>query len=160
MLRIDDVTLSAGGRDLLVDARLVVHPGDKVGFVGRNGSGKTTLFRAIAGEVLVDAGKITVRPGVVLGWLPQSAVSGSTRPVWDEARSRMASADERERRVARAEEAVARGEEGAIERLDAELTAFRLAGGFSVDEQIGRVLHGLGFGREDWTRPCNEFSGG
>jgi hypothetical protein len=34
-------------------------------------------------------GKLVVAPKVELGYLEQTAVSGSTRSVWDEARSQM-----------------------------------------------------------------------
>jgi ATP-binding cassette subfamily F protein 3 len=160
MLRLDDVTLSVGGRDLLIGAALHLHPGDKVGLVGRNGTGKTTLLRAIAGEATLDHGRVVVRGDVVLGYLPQTAVSGSTRSVWDEARSRMASLDALRERLQRAEAAVAAEEEGAIERYDVAAEAFRIGGGWSADETIGEVLHGLGFTPATWHRTCDTFSGG
>lgn len=160
MLRLQGVTVSAGGRDLVLEANLHVHPGDKVGLVGRNGTGKTTLLRAIVGEILVDAGKITVRSDAVVGWLPQTAVSGSTRTVWEEAKSRMVSMEALAERVAAAEAQVAAGDDDAIELLGEAQTAFRMAGGFAIDERIGGVLSGLGFTKEDWARTCDTFSGG
>ena len=89
MIRLEAVTLAPGGDPLLLDADWHVRSKEHVGLVGRNGTGKTTLLRAIVGEMGLDTGKITVRPGIRLGWLPQQAVSGSTLPVWDEAASRM-----------------------------------------------------------------------
>src|SRR5690606_10283655 len=86
MLRLEDVTLSVGGRELLWGVDLHVHPGDKVGLVGRNGTGKTSLLKAIAGELPLDAGKVRVRGDARLGWLRQTGVSGSTLTVWEEAR--------------------------------------------------------------------------
>jgi len=160
MLRLEDVTLTVGTRDLLVGADLHLHPGEKVGLVGRNGSGKTSLLRAIVREIPIDEGKIAIRGDVVVGWLPQTAVSGSTRTVWDEARSKMATIDGLQKRVDSAQAAIERGEEDAIERFAEATEAFRIAGGFAVDERIGEVLHGLGFGPDTWTRGCETFSGG
>jgi ATP-binding cassette subfamily F protein 3 len=160
MLKLEGVTLAMGGRDLLVGADLHVHPGDKIGLVGRNGTGKTTLLRAIVGEVLPDRGRVTLRGDAVIGWLPQTAVSGSTKTVWDEAKSQMASLDALRGRLEAAERAVERGDDGAIERLDEAQNAFRIAGGWAADERIGEVLHGLGFGPDEWKRTCDTFSGG
>lgn len=64
-------------------------PGDKVGLVGANGAGKSTLLRCITGRRSIDAGRLLVGERVELGYLEQTAVSGSQRTVWEEARSRM-----------------------------------------------------------------------
>ena len=77
MIRLDDVTLAPGGRDLLIDASWALNPGERIGLVGRNGTGKTTLLRAIVGERPADGGTVHVRPGLKVGWLPQHAVAGS-----------------------------------------------------------------------------------
>ncbi len=160
MLKLEDVTLSAGSRELLIRSSAHIHPGDKVGLIGRNGTGKTTLLRAIVGELLLDGGKIRVRNGAVVGWLPQTAVSGSTRTVWEEAASRMAQHEVLKTTLERAQVDVEAGLPGAVERLDVATEAFRIAGGWAIDERIGEVLYGLGFGKEDWHRSCDTFSGG
>jgi len=40
------------------------------------------------------------------------------------------------------------------------LTEFRVKDGYALDSQVGTVLDGLGFRKEDWTRYTEEFSGG
>ncbi|MBA2320657.1 MAG: ABC-F family ATP-binding cassette domain-containing protein, partial [Deltaproteobacteria bacterium] len=89
MIRLENATLSAGGDILLEEGQWHVRPGEHVGLVGRNGTGKSTLLRAIVGEVGLDRGSVARRAGTRLGWLPQQAVSGSSRVVWDEVSSRM-----------------------------------------------------------------------
>ena len=37
---------------------------------------------------------------------------------------------------------------------------FHALDGYALDAQVGAVLTGLGFGKEDWTRQTDEFSGG
>jgi ATP-binding cassette subfamily F protein 3 len=59
-----------------------------------------------------------------------------------------------------AQVAVESGEEGAEERLGDSEEAWRLAGGYSMEERIGMVLSGLGFTKEQWSRPVAELSGG
>ena len=160
VLRLEQVTLAVGGKDLLFDASVHIHPGEKIGLVGRNGSGKTTLLRAIVGELSLENGSLTVRRGARVGYLPQTAVSGSTQTLWEEARSGMTRLNELSARLEATRAAVERGESEAIERLGEMEEAFRLAGGYALDERVGGVLHGLGFRASDWQRPCDTFSGG
>ncbi len=37
---------------------------------------------------------------------------------------------------------------------------FRTRDGYSIESEVGRVLMGLGFSKEDWPRQTEEFSGG
>ena len=160
MIRLEDVDLAPGGDDLVLGATAHLNPGERLGLVGRNGSGKTTLLRAIVGERHPDGGRVHVRPGVRVGWLPQHAVAGSSATVWDEAASGLTHLKALEARVEAATQAVADGVDGAIERLERVTEQFRVAGGYALERRIGEVLHGLGFGPDAWHRPCDTFSGG
>jgi ATP-binding cassette subfamily F protein 3 len=160
VIQLEGVTLAPGGEPLLFEASWHLRPGQRVGLVGRNGTGKTTLLRAIVGERPPDEGQVRGRSSVRLGWLPQQAVAGSERTVWDEASLGLAHLRALEARLRAAEQAVADREPDAIERLDRATEAFRIAGGYQMDERIGEVLHGLGFGPDAWHRPCATFSGG
>jgi ATP-binding cassette subfamily F protein 3 len=160
MLRLEDVTLTVGSKELLVGADLHVRPQERVGLVGANGTGKTSLLRLLVGELQPEAGRVHRRGGIQLGYLPQRAVSGSSRSVWDEASSQMHDIVRLQAEVDAAQAALDRDEDNAVERHDAAVQAFRMAGGFSVEERIGGVLHGLGFGPDAWKRTCDTFSGG
>lgn len=48
----------------LKDVSFTVSEGEAVGLVGANGTGKSTLLKVIAGVLIPDAGKATVREGV------------------------------------------------------------------------------------------------
>ena len=160
MIRLDNVTLAPGGEDLLIDVDWHIRQGESVGLVGRNGTGKTTILRAIVGEQHIDGGSITVRAGLAVGYLPQQAVSGSTQTVWEEVRSRMWRLQTLRRQLERAQQAADDNAPGSAEKLDNAMEAFRLAGGFSEEEKIGSVLHGLGFTPQTWHNTCDTFSGG
>jgi ATP-binding cassette, subfamily F, member 3 len=71
VLEADDVALSAGDKQLLEGATLVVERGEKVGLVGPNGSGKTTLLAAILDGHPLDGGKTTLGHGVVPAYFSQ-----------------------------------------------------------------------------------------
>jgi ATP-binding cassette subfamily F protein 3 len=44
-----------------------------------------------------------------------------------------------------------------FQRVDSE---FRARDGYAIEAQVGAVLDGLGFHKDDWKRPTEEFSGG
>lgn len=160
MLRLDNAVVSAGGHDLLVGADLHVRPGDRIGLVGRNGAGKTTLIRVLLQDLELDRGSITRRKDLRFGYLPQQAVEGSERPVWEEVRRGMTRLVELEARLQRAQRAAEANEPGAVDKLSEAESQFAMAGGYAWDQKVGTVLHGLGFDKAQWTRPCSELSGG
>ena len=50
--------------------------------------------------------------------------------------------------------------EAAAERYSLLQERFHALDGYALDAQVGGVLTGLGFSKEDWTRQTDEFSGG
>src|SRR6266481_4739767 len=71
LLSANDLALAYGYQRLLESVTLTVAPGEKVGLVGRNGSGKTSLLKILAGQQNADAGEVTRRRGLRIGYLPQ-----------------------------------------------------------------------------------------
>jgi capsular polysaccharide transport system ATP-binding protein len=63
MIKIESVTkrypVRTGSVTVLKDVSFTVHPGEKVGILGRNGAGKSTLIRLISGAELPSSGRIT-----------------------------------------------------------------------------------------------------
>jgi ATP-binding cassette subfamily F protein 3 len=146
--------------DWLITAR------DRIGLVGANGSGKTTLLKVLSGVETLDYGSISMAKSIEAGYLPQDglALSGST--VFAECMSVFADLKsmetEMERITARMPEldhASAEYDQLAerYQRLDHE---FRARDGYAIEAQVGTVLTGLGFRKEDWSRHTEEFSGG
>src|ERR1700738_4976708 len=76
MLPIDDLCVRIAGRLLIEDASVQVPTGARVGLVGRNGAGKTTLFRAIAGDIAIESGRIALAPRARVQRLAQEAPDG------------------------------------------------------------------------------------
>ncbi|HYV26301.1 MAG TPA: ATP-binding cassette domain-containing protein [Candidatus Eisenbacteria bacterium] len=71
LLTANDLALAYGHQQLLQSVTLSVAPGEKVGLVGRNGCGKTSLLRILAGQKIADAGDVSRRRGLRIGYLPQ-----------------------------------------------------------------------------------------
>lgn len=75
----ENVVVQRGTRVILDEVSLGVHPGDRIGIVGRNGGGKTTLLRTLAGLAEPDAGRVTRTGDVTTALVSQiDALPGDT----------------------------------------------------------------------------------
>mgnify|MGYP001275745223 CR=1 FL=1 len=71
MIQLNHVTLRRGAKVLLDGASVTIHPGEKVGLVGRNGAGKSTLFALLNGTLHEDGGDFSMPAGWRLGQVAQ-----------------------------------------------------------------------------------------
>jgi iron complex transport system ATP-binding protein len=60
MLKIQNLSVYYGKRQVLRDVQLEVHSGEVLALIGPNGAGKSTLIRSISGVVPIHAGTIKV----------------------------------------------------------------------------------------------------
>jgi manganese/zinc/iron transport system ATP- binding protein len=71
LVRFDHATLGYGRRVVLSDLSFEIPEGDFLGLVGPNGAGKTTILRAILGTLDPMSGRVTLKPGLRFGYVPQ-----------------------------------------------------------------------------------------
>jgi macrolide transport system ATP-binding/permease protein len=71
-ITVSGIYKSFEGRVLLNNVSFSVGAGEQIAITGANGIGKSTLIKLIVGEIIPDAGNITIAPSVRLGYLPQS----------------------------------------------------------------------------------------
>jgi lipopolysaccharide export system ATP-binding protein len=84
-LNLDRVGITLGGRALVNDVSVELHPGEVVGLLGPNGAGKTTTFNLVTGLLRPDRGDVRLdglsvsdlpmpkRARLGIGYLPQEA---------------------------------------------------------------------------------------
>ncbi|HYA22946.1 MAG TPA: ABC-F family ATP-binding cassette domain-containing protein, partial [Terriglobales bacterium] len=139
---------------------------DRVGLVGANGTGKSTLLKILGGLETLDYGSISIAKGISAGYLPQEGLTLSGQTVFAECMSVFSDLREMEREM---EELTARMSE--VDHASAEYAQvaeryqrieheFQMRDGYAIEAQVGSVLMGLGFTKEDWQRQTDEFSGG
>mmetsp|Transcript_22576 Transcript_22576/g.40395 ORF Transcript_22576/g.40395 Transcript_22576/m.40395 type:complete len:628 (-) Transcript_22576:136-2019(-) len=161
-LRLADVAISRGATPLLKNIDWSVQPNERWGIVGINGAGKSTLLGAITGTVRMDSGKALVHSNVRVGYMRQTAVSGSVSTVYDEAKSEMTALVDAQEVLDATTKTVECGDycEEALENLANAQETFELLGGYEQEQMVESVLKGLGFEPEDSDRLCSSFSGG
>lgn len=71
LLSAESVAKTYNDKWLFRDITLGISQGEKFAFVGNNGVGKSTLLRILTGEIEPDAGKVSIREGVRVGYLTQ-----------------------------------------------------------------------------------------
>ena len=81
LVSISDLSVTLGRQTVLSHVDLDIAPGEIVTIVGPNGSGKSTLLRAIIGAVAPASGRVTRRPGLRIGYVPQRLHIDPTLPI-------------------------------------------------------------------------------
>ena len=166
MIQFSNAGKRFGPKVLFDDVNWLIGPKDRIGLVGANGTGKSTLLKIIADLEQVDSGDISRMRSMRLGYLPQDGLKLEGRSVFAECASVFEHLRQIERDMEETlssmsdldhESAAYTAAADKFSRLDNE---FRAKEGYTIDMQVGSILTGLGFSKEDWGKPCEEFSGG
>src|SRR6202789_463024 len=166
MIQLSSAGKRFGHKLLFENADWLITSHDRVGLVGANGTGKTTLMKVLAGLDTLDYGALTISKGTTAGYLPKDGLSVSGRTVFAECMSVFEELRNMERELETLTHSIAELDHTSTayadvadryHRLEHE---FQTRGGYSIEAEVGRVLMGLGFRKEDWERQTDEFSGG
>ncbi len=152
MIRASGLTLRRGTKVLLDNTEFVVHPGERVGIVGKNGAGKSSLFALLLGEIDQDAGELDIPQAWRLSHVKQDTLVGA-----QSAREFVIDGDTHLRHL-QAQRAATSDEDGQrIAELESELTE---AGHWTANSRAEQLLAGLGFTPTQWEQSIESFSGG
>jgi ATP-binding cassette subfamily F protein 3 len=166
MIQLSGAGKRFGHKLLFENCDWLVTPRERTGLVGANGTGKTTLLRILCGMESLDYGSISFTKGITRGYLPQDGLTLSGRTIFAECMSVFADLQEMEQELEALHHQLGEFDpaspeySAASERLHHIDSEFRNRDGYAIEAQVGTVLDGLGFKKEDWTRRTEEFSGG
>ena len=166
MLSLNNAGKRFGPRVLFLEANWLIRSKEKTALVGANGTGKSTLMKVLAGLESLDYGTVQQTRGMSIGYLPQEGLSLKGRSVFEECLTVFDELREMEAEIERLAGQLAVLEhagaeyESAAERFSLLQERFHALDGYALDAQVGGVLTGLGFSKEDWARQTDEFSGG
>jgi ATP-binding cassette subfamily F protein 3 len=153
MLALSNIHLRRGRKVLIEGASFQVHAGQRIGVIGPNGCGKSSLFAMFLGELEPDEGELVLDPRYEIAHVAQESPRGSGSAV-----DYVMDGDRELRQI---QAAIAEGE-AAADTPDLHVLYERMEAidGFTAESRASRLLHGLGFTAEDYTKPVNSFSGG
>jgi ATP-binding cassette subfamily F protein 3 len=166
MIQLSGAGKRFGHKLLFENTDWLITPHDRVGLVGANGTGKSTLMKVLAGLDTFDYGSLIVAKGTTAGYLPQDGLSLSGRTVFAECMSVFSELHAMERELETLTHKISELDHESAEyasvadRYHSLEHEFQTRGGYSIEAEVGRVLQGLGFRKEDWERQTDEFSGG
>src|SRR3954470_5767207 len=141
------------GEPLLRGVSFKLERRERLTIAGRNGAGKTTLLRMLSGETSIDGGELVLSKGVRVALHDQRpprerdislrdyVLSGSREPL------------ELEAELGRLEEAMASGDEAALNRYSDVYARFEAVGGYRWREGARPVVERLRFVRPAPQRP-------
>jgi len=166
MLSLQNAGKRFGPRILFLEADWLIRSNEKTALVGANGTGKSTLMKVLAGLESLDYGTMQQTRGMSIGYLPQEGLKLAGRTIFDECLTVFDELRAMEGEIERMAGQLAELDhaspeyEAAAERYSMLQERFHTLDGYALDAQVGAVLTGLGFGKEDWSRKTDEFSGG
>lgn len=166
MIQLQGAGKRFGHKLLFEDCDWLITPHERTGLVGGNGTGKSTLLKILCGMETLDYGTISFTKGISQGYLPQDGLMLTGRTVFAECMSVFDDLRAMERELETLHHKVADLDPASQEyaavsdRMHQIDTEFRNRGGYAIEAQVGSVLNGLGFGKNDWQRRTEEFSGG
>jgi len=167
MISVNSVTVSFGGFTLFDNVSFLVNPKDRIGLAGKNGAGKSTMLKLIAGEDNPTKGEISKPKDFKIGYLPQDMIHQHGRTVFEETATAFHEINGLQGRmdeINKEFETRTDYESDSYAKLITEVTDISarldIIGAGNRDEEIEKILRGLGFDRNDFTRQTAEFSGG
>ncbi len=166
MLQLSSAGKRFGQKLLFEDVNWLITPDERTGLVGGNGTGKSTLLKVLAGMETLDYGQLTRVKGMTLGYLPQDGLALRGKTVFEECLSVFNHLHEMEREAEELTHTLSTADPkskeyaAAADRYSDIADQLHVHDIYTLDAQVGSVLGGLGFSKEDWERRTEEFSGG
>jgi ATP-binding cassette subfamily F protein 3 len=167
MVSINGVTVSFGGYDLFDNVSFLINPKDRIGLAGKNGAGKSTMLKILAGYQTPTKGEVSRPKDCKIGYLPQDMTHQHGRTVYEETESAFEEIKQLQAKLVGINhqlETRTDYETDAYMQVIQELTdineRLNMIGVDNTEEEIEKVLIGLGFHRNQFHMQTSEFSGG
>ncbi len=167
MVSINGVTVSFGGYNLFDNVSFLINPKDRIGLAGKNGAGKSTMLKILAGYQSPTKGEVSRPKDCKIGYLPQDMTHQHGRTVYEETESAFEEIKLLQAKLVGINhqlETRTDYESDEYMVLIQDLTdineRLNMIGVENTEEEIEKVLIGLGFQRKQFHMQTSEFSGG
>jgi ATP-binding cassette subfamily F protein 3 len=167
MITVNDIAVEFGGTTLFSEVTFAINENDKIALMGKNGAGKSTLLKIVAGLNKPTRGVISAPSDAVIAYLPQHLLTSDDCTVMEETSKAFAEVLDMKKEIDFINEQLTirtdyESDEymKLIERVSELSEKFYSIEEVNYEAEVEKVLKGLGFEREDFTRQTAEFSGG
>ncbi|MFN8319891.1 MAG: ABC-F family ATP-binding cassette domain-containing protein [Saprospiraceae bacterium] len=167
MIAIDGLTVEFSGKTLFHNISFFINPNDKIALMGKNGAGKSTMMKIIAGVNKPTRGHVRAPKEAVIAYLPQHLLTEDDCTVFEEASKAFSHVSAMKAEMERLNHEMATRTDydsdeymKLIEEVSELGEKYYALEDVNFDAEVEKTLVGLGFEREDFTRPTSEFSGG
>jgi len=167
MISVDNIAVEFSGQTLFKDISFVINPEDKIALMGKNGAGKSTIMKIIASKQQPTRGHVRAPKDAVIAYLPQHLLTEDNSTVFEEASKAFGKVFEMRDEMARLNKELETRTDyetddymGIIDKVTELGEIYYAMEEVNYDAEVEKALLGLGFKREDLTRPTSEFSGG
>ncbi len=147
VLNIEHLSKSYGAELVLEDIHFDVKENERIGLIGRNGAGKTTIFKVICGQEDPTEGFIHRAKGSRVGYLEQIPVWPENITVKNTLMSAFKNVTDLQLKLRKLEADMAESTGDSLEKIMHDYAEvqkkYELAGGYEIDEKLGRIITGL-----------------
>lgn len=167
MITVQNVTLRFGGRTLFENVTFLINREDRIGLTGKNGAGKSTLLKVLSGDIKPETGNMAMPRECRIAILTQDIERKVIGSVVEEARSafkELMEINEKLKDITHQLETRTDYESDEYMKLIEDMGDLQnhqnMLHSDNIEEEIERILSGLGFERRDFEKQMKELSGG
>ncbi len=162
LITLENVGKSWGIDVILQKINAVVNEGDRIGIIGENGAGKTTLLNLLMGVLENDEGEIIFDDNATVGYLRQMDGLNLENTIYQEMQTVFQPVYDAINECAEIEKQLTFTPDDAtlIERHHSLQNLIYSKDGYNTDFLIKKMLGGMGFKEEEYTKIVKVLSGG
>ncbi len=162
-ITLSDLSLSFGPKTIFDSINFSISESHKIALTGANGSGKTTLMKLLCKFIKPDSGAVSIVKNTRISYLPQSGITYKGTTLFEETEKAYNEITTIINKMEEIEELLTDKTKDNKELLNVynELQHTVINSDYYIrDKQIEKILTGLGFMKEDFSKLCSEFSAG
>lgn len=162
LLAAENISKKFSNQVIIDQISFTVKTGDRIGMVGKNGIGKTTLFEILVGNIEPDSGAITRSRVCLIDYVTQDKSGLRDTSLFDYAASARSDLLQMRQEITILEERLMKmpTDTASLDRLGQLQHKFETDGGFTFENEVATILHGVGFEKERHHERLSNFSGG
>jgi ATP-binding cassette subfamily F protein 3 len=167
VIAVNNLSIHFGGTFLFDNISFIINDKEKVGLVGKNGAGKSTLLKILSHLQNPHEGNVSITLGHTIGYLPQEMRITTNKTVYDETLNAFSEVLQIEKKIQELTEILSdrtdyESEEyfNLIHQITEANERLNIIGANTIAANTEKILLGLGFKKDEFTRNVSELSGG